>query len=378
MGNKTKKIAVVLAGAVAKGAFEAGALQALARTDVEILRIVAASSGALTGTVLASAVAAGNLVEGADRIAEIWRDHARLREVFHLSIGDLLKRNGLSDQKQLRALLGRHVPLTRAAHPVSLRLVVAPLGGRDHEIVTRTETRTATSFEAVRDFHAGHFESQDGLDAVMSAAVASAAFPLVFAPVKLHHDGRCIDGGCVNNTPLKWALEGRVGAQLDAVVVIATSVEHRKDPPGSLTGLGSLTSHLAGMLVDERLYRDLREAEQVNQALDRLDQLVRDQVLTDEQLHRVKHALHWSGRRQVDIVTIRPDRPLDGGAFSGFFRRKQRVQYVEAGLGRGLDVLAQARWPRRPEGPSVRHDDVVAGAVDAVELPGPVERDRPE
>jgi hypothetical protein len=106
---------------------------------------------------------------------------------------------------------------------------------------------------------------------------------------------------------------------------------------------------------------------------------VRDRVLDAEQLRRVKQALDWSGLRQVDLVAIRPDRPLDGSAFGGFFQREQRIQYLEAGLDRGLQVLGQARWPHRPEAPpSVRHDDVVVDAADPVVLPGPVERDRAE
>src|SRR5215468_7254604 len=58
-------IAVVLAGAVAKGAFEAGAIRALADADVQVLRVIGASSGALNGTVLAASVARRELQDGA-------------------------------------------------------------------------------------------------------------------------------------------------------------------------------------------------------------------------------------------------------------------------------------------------------------------------
>jgi predicted acylesterase/phospholipase RssA len=145
-----------------------------------------------------------------------------------------------------------------------------------------------------------------GLEQVFSAAVASAAFPIVFAPVEVDGIGPCVDGGVVNNTPIKWALDGQIGRELDAVVVIATSVERRAEPPGALRGMG-LVSHLADMLIEERLYRDLREAEQVNDALAKLHALARPGGLSVSQLAEVMAALDWTGRRVVEIIPIRPE-----------------------------------------------------------------------
>jgi NTE family protein len=377
MGNQTKRIAVVLAGAVAKGAFEAGVIRALVRADVDIVRIVATSSGALNGTVLAAAVRAGDLVGGAERLATLWQDHAEWNEVFHTSFRDILRRDGLSDQARLLGLLRDHIAPSQPdrPRPVNLRLIVAALGGCAGSI----GARPATTFESVRDFQGDDFGSPHGLAGVFAAAVASSAFPLVFAPVAVDGVGPCVDGGAVNNTPMKWALDGAIGASVDAVVVIATSVEQRADPPGGLTGLGALGSHLAEMLIDERLYRDLREAEQVNAALERLDLLGTTGVLDAAQFSSVLDALGWNLRRRVEIVPIRPAEELPGNPFSAFLHRDARVQYLDVGYRRGLEVLGGLGWSHRPERPaSVRHDDVVGAAGDAVELPRPVEGDRTE
>lgn len=373
MGSKSRKIAVVLAGAVAKGAFEAGVIQALARTDVQIVRIVAASSGALNGTVLASAVRARNLIAGAEVLAELWRDHAALREVFHASFRDILELDGLSDQKRLLALLRGHVLPSQPEDPdpVNLRLIVAALHGAAGKI----GARPATTFEAICDFTSEHFASQAGLEQVFSAAVASAAFPIVFAPVEVEGVGPCVDGGVVNNTPMKWALDGDIGRELDAVVVIATSVERRTEPPGSLRGMG-LVGHLADMLIEERLYRDLREAEQVNDTLAKLRALARPGGLSASQLADVIAALDWTGRRVVDIIPIRPEKELPGNAFSGFIHERDRRDYLDAGYLRALEVLGGRGWSMRP--PSVRHDDVVGVAADPVVPPVAIEGDRAE
>lgn len=376
-GQRPRTVALVLAGAVAQGAFEVGAIRALARTDVHVARIVAASSGALNGTVLAAGLRRRDPVDGGEILAELWRDHAAWNEVFHASFRDVWKRDGMSDQKRLLELLRQHVrpsqPLDPA--PVNLRLIVAALRGCQGAI----GSRPATTFESVRDFTSEDFATADGLERVFTSAVASAAFPLVFAPVEIDGIGPCCDGGAVNNTPMKWALDGPLGAEIDAIIVVATSVEHRTQTP-DLAGLGSMAGHLAGMLIEERLYRDLREAAQTNAGLSALHQMVTDGKLTPALLAEIKQALGLADRRAVEIVTIRPSRELPGNAFAGFFDATLRRTYLDIGYERGLEVLGGLGWTHRPAGAvgSVRHDDVVVVPADPVVLPGAVERDRTE
>jgi NTE family protein len=341
MGDKTKTIAVVLAGAVARGAFEAGVIQALAGADIEIVRIIAASAGALNGTLLASAVRGRNIRAGAEALHVLWRDHATLREVFHVSLRDLLAQDGISDQKQLLRLLNQHVTPSQPADPadINLRIVVAPLNGYPGSI----GDHAATTFESICDFDTTAFASREALDRVFAAATASAGLPVVFAPVEVGSLGPCIDGGMVNNTPMKWALDGRVGAQVDAIVVVATSVELATEPATELGALG-LIGHFAEMLIDERLYRDLREAVEVNATLARLDTLISRGVLDATQHAAVLAALGWTSRRAVEIVQIRPTVALRGSAFSGFFDADIRAEQLAAGFARGRDVLRGLGW----------------------------------
>jgi NTE family protein len=341
METQTKTIAVVLAGAVAKGAFEAGVIRALANANVRIVRIIASSSGALNGTLLAASVRNRSVRAGAEVLRALWQDHAEWSEVFHLSFRDILARDGLSDQKKLLALMRDHLQPSDPPDPaeINLRIVVAPVNGRPGMI----GRDPATTYESIREFDTTAFATQDGLEAVFAAATASAAFPGVFAPVDVDGIGPCVDGGTVNNTPMKWALDGPVGAAIDAVVVVATSVEQRAAPAAELHGVG-LIGHLAEMLIDERLYRDLREAAQINDALTRLEGLVGQGVLDRAQLGRVMDALTWSGRRTVDMVQIRPIEPLRGTAFSGFFHKELRAEQLEAGFQRGQDILRGLGW----------------------------------
>ncbi|MEO8840691.1 MAG: patatin-like phospholipase family protein [Kofleriaceae bacterium] len=335
------RVAVVLAGAVAKGAFEAGVLQALARTSVDIVRVVAASSGALNGTLLASAVRTRSVPQGVDLLAELWRNNAGWTDVVHANFSDITQRRSVSDSKRVLELLRERIPPVDRAdvEPINLRLLVAPLNG----VAGTIGDHPASTFESVRDFESPDFATAASLERVFAAATASSAFPFLFAPVEIDDIGPCVDGGAVNNTPVKWALEGTLGASLDAIVVVSTMVELRTAPAAALHGL-AYAGHLATMLIGERLYRDLHEAEQVNAQLANLMSLVDAGVIDGAQLASVLNALDWSGRRPVTIMQIRPEAELPGTSFSGFAEPAQRRAYLAAGLARGLAVLQHAGW----------------------------------
>ena len=76
-----------------------------------------------------------------------------------------------------------------------------------------------------------------------------------------------------------------------------------RPPPAQLHG-AALVVHLAEVLVQERLYRDLREAHATNAALARLDELIQYPHVRAA----VLEAMGWRNRRHVEIVEIRPRR----------------------------------------------------------------------
>jgi NTE family protein len=336
MSKSTLRIAVVLAGAVAKGAFEAGVLQALAEKRVEIVRIVGSSSGALNGTLLASAVRKREVAQGAAELVELWRDKAGWTDVFHASFEVLRTRQGVSDRAKVLELLRRYVTPSPTGADIDLRLLTAPLAGTAGTI----GLRPATTYEAMMQFTGKDFATTESLVRVFDGATASSAFPLVFAPVEVEGLGPCVDGGAVNNTPLKWALDGTQHDRIDAIVVVATSPELRLGPPPADLHAIELASHLANMLIGERLYRDLHDAADVNASLARLDELVAQGVLDSSQLGAVRTAIGWDGFRNVKIVEVRPLEDLPGSSFSGFFDDSLREQYIQAGITRARDVLA--------------------------------------
>jgi predicted acylesterase/phospholipase RssA len=336
--------AVVITGAVAQGAFAAGALEVLARLGVPISRVVATSAGALTGTFLAAGIYAGRVEQATTELVDLWTRDAHWRNALDLSPRDLLRGRGLSTTRSLRRVLRTAVESIVPGHrePVELRLIATALRGNPQVRVNEL----ATSAETVFRFLGRDFETRDRRERIYEAATASAAFPGLYAPVHVPGVGDCIDGGAVNNAAIKHALDH---SNVGRVIVIANTPKLAQTP--RLSG-GSLIEHIAATLIHERLYRDLREAWAVNRQLDNLDNLVECRMLDAKQLAAVKLALGWKRKRTLDIIEIRPADTLPGGAFTALADRGLREHYIEAGRCAAQDVLHA--FPSMPRGVDIR------------------------
>lgn len=324
--------ALILAGAVAKGAFGAGVIHELARRGERIHRIVATSSGALNGVMLAAGIRAGETMEAANRLVALWRDKGDWQHVFHPNIRGLMGGQGLSDGTEITELLRANVrpaPPGGPRHAVDLAVVVASAWGA----VGHIGNQPATTFEHVLSYPGPCFDTAEGLEEVFHGALASCAFPGVFVPVDLSTVGPCFDGGAVDNAPVAVALAETPGngmAPVDRVLVVAPSPQVMRDKP-SLHGTG-LVGHLAEILIGERLYRDLSLAEETNEQLRRLAALRDRGVLTPEAHREVLHALSpASPLRPIEIIQVRPVEQLPGDAFEGFLYRYLRERYVDEG-----------------------------------------------
>ncbi|MDB4966993.1 MAG: Patatin [Myxococcales bacterium] len=320
MATDAPRTAVVLSGGVAKGAFEAGALDVLIERGIRPSIVIGTSSGSLNATMLAGAVRAGRERDATRRLLTLWRDDADWMHIFHLTLRDALDGRGLSDSARIVELMRRELPAitTSALHHVRLRIVVAVLQGVRHQI----SRQTATTFEGVLAFEDGDFDDDSGRERIYNAAAASAAFPVLFNPVEVPGLGPCYDGGVVNDVPVKLAADG--GA--DRVIILApypAELDADKVPRGV-----ELAARLVDVLIHERLYRDLQEAERVNLVIARIHALATDGVLDDEQVTQVLKAFD---ARPLEIITIRPARELPGNAFAGFLHRNLREQYMTAG-----------------------------------------------
>ncbi len=331
--------ALVLPGAVARGAYEAGVIEVLASSDIKIDRIVATSSGALNGLAYAAGIRGGCEREMAEKLAKSWIKNGSWENSLNLNLWGLLRGRGLSSRQGLMTLMTDMVkPCTAAVkNPVEFRVIVTPLNG----VLSNIGKNPATTYETILKFADDDFDTQEGLDRIFNAVSAACAFPGLFEPVVIPELGPCVDGGAVNNAPIKYALE-----ESDVNRVMMPVPFPALMPPSEWKTGFSLLNHLIQILINERLFRDLKEGQTVNRDAQALEDLLAKGILTDEQVDAVKDALDI---RKVEITEIRPEQVSKSSPFSGFFHQADRQQLIEDG--RQATLRALARIPKtNPQG----------------------------
>lgn len=331
----------MLAGAVVKGAFEAGALDVIASRGISVRRIVAASSGALNGTAYAAGVRARREVEAVRELVEVWEKHASVRGIIHPSLSAMLRRQGISDQRKILALLRRHVKPCEVPDPapIELHLIVAAVRGCSGRI----DDEPTMKYSKTLSFPGTDFDTPDALERVFTAAVASAALPVLFAPVLIPGVGPCTDGGLVNNTPIFAALGPDTAEALDAILVVTPTPALLAAPSRKYRGF-LLLAHAIDMVFAEWLYQDLRRATELNAALARLDSLAARRGWGRAEVDEIKAALNLGHARAVPIVSIRPSEALPGTLLSGFTDPGVRRAYIQIGRARAAQVLDAIGW----------------------------------
>jgi len=331
MTTPAKKLgtALILPGAVAKGAYEAGVISILTERNVKIHRIVATSSGALNAVAYAAAIRAGTEKDLGKRLRNAWLKYGSWNKSFSFNPFLWLSGRGLSDPDGLMTMLKELVVPSPAGAKgkIELRIIVASMEG----IRGLIGKNPATTYEKVLSFCGKDFDTQEGLDRIFKATVAACAFPGLFAPVRLPGIGYCVDGGAVNNAPVEYALDdGDIGQ-----IIVAVPFPRLLPKPKPLHGLG-LINHMAEILINERLYRDLKNAHNLNLHLADLDELVKKKKLHPQHLEAVKSVLPF---RKVQIIEVRPPRALGGTVFTGFTQPDLRKKFIAEGRKAALKNL---------------------------------------
>lgn len=193
------RTAFVLSGGGNQGVAQVGMLLALAERGIIPDVVVGTSAGALNGC----GVALSPTVEGVERLGDVWRS-LRTEDVFlqgrFARAWNVLRRSDhLFSNEGLARIVERVAPGASFADlAVPLRVVTTDLETGEEVVLASGPLRPAL--------------------------LASTALPGIFPPV--HHDDRVlIDGGVVNNVPLRHALAGPV--ERVYVLNVATALRDR-------------------------------------------------------------------------------------------------------------------------------------------------------
>lgn len=318
-----KNTAIILAGAVAKGSYESGVLKVITKNpNINIKTIVATSSGALNATALAAGITSGKVAQAMDSLVSTWINHGSWHNILEFNLSGIINRQGISNSDRLRRLIKITVEkfVTADLNPIELKIVMTQLSGHTGFI----NGRPNTTFEAVANFNQTDFYNSTKREAIYTAACASAAFPGLFAPVNVPGFGACYDGGLVNDTPIKYALESHI----DRIIVISP-FPALSASPDNFKGL-DLASRFGDVIVNERLYRDLLNADKVNSIVKKINNMKDAKELSEDQFKKLEAILDH--KKEVEIVQIRPKKRLDGNGFSGLFDKSLREAYIEEGI----------------------------------------------
>ena len=353
----SKRIALVLAGGAARGAYEVGVVhhlvhdvaQTLGR-DVPLDILCGTSVGALNTCGLAAF--ADEPRKRADRLVDVWTA-LRVGELMRPDIrGIFASSRALLDTTGLEKLVASAIPFDRIAENLRAGHVDA---------VTVSTTQVATGRTVVFVHRAEPGLPPWSLDPTieprpcvltMEHALASAAIPVLFRPVEIDGEYHC-DGGLRQNVPLSPAR--RLGAAGVLVVnprhiafppeAAAAKEDAKEGPPGPFVLLGKT---LNALLLD-RIDTDLARLESINRILDAGTRRF-GPSFTDE-LNAELGNLAGRGLRPLRALLIRAS--SDIGAMSlEFVRSPKFATRVPGALGRVMRRLA--------EGESARDSDLVS------------------
>ncbi len=238
----SSRIAIVLSGGGAKGAFQVGVLDALLNTHgVKPAIVVGTSTGAIQALGVAQNDIAGLL--------RVWTGIKGNKDIYKERAGvlsALLGDKAMYDAAPLRRLLKNFAnPAKLAASGVELRLGVVSLQSGEFRTID----------QSVPDIH--------------NWVYASSAMPVYFDPLQTSDKQQWVDGGVRDVTPLGSALE----LNPTGVLVIRAAPTSKPSTTKFFGGMIPIGLRAVGLLQSEVSRNDLANTSLINDMLAARDQL---------------------------------------------------------------------------------------------------------
>jgi len=335
--SQDSRIGLVLSGGGARGAYQVGALRAIAhllprRIPIPFKVICGTSAGAINAASLASH--ANDFQCGVTRLARIW-GNLRTRDVYRsdfLSVaGNSLRwlgalfvtgfarsrRTSMLDNAPLAKLLERRIEFDRIAQQIDA-------GHLDAVCVTASGYSSGQSisfFQGKQSLAPWHRVRRAGYKTQLQLPhlMGSAAIPFVFPPVWIEreHFG---DGSMQQLAPLSPALH--LGAEGVLVIKVGDPSRHLEPAVDAAQDFPSL-AQIAGRVLDsiflDSLDMDLERLDRINATLN----VVPRDVLAN----------HTLGLRHVDTLVLAPSRRMDEMALEHAHAMPFAVRSLMRGIG---------------------------------------------
>lgn len=361
---RPRRTAFILSGGGARGAYEVGVLWYVFDELTRLRRgvpprvdiISGTSVGAINGCYLAAHL--GDPVLGLRRLVDLWSglELSRvlgfgMRQVVSLPrllLGGAGQGTGLFDLRPMADLVGKEISwraLSRSIRRHKLRALTVSTTemstGRTVVFMQTGPNATLPSTAPPRSlFRADHIGPHH--------ALASAAIPLLFPPVRID-DELYLDGGLRQNTPIAPAL------RLGATHVFAVSSSREVRGINIIPSSGPVRAPGAAFLLGKVLNAFLLDHIDVDiELLNRLNNVLADgaSVYGDDFMDKLnEHALRRSGPtyQHVECLAVRPSEDIGGLASAHMERGKFRgsplvvrrlLEILDLGAGNEADLAS--------------------------------------
>lgn len=330
------KLALVLSGGGAKGAYEAGALSTIAKQSADIKIVTGASIGAINAAIFACTYEeTGDQRQAAEKVKDLWLDIGPLFR-FHtgvvilklllsalrnwsLSVPALFSFDSLVSTHVIRQKVDELIPDIKISQ---LERIDLSING------TNLTTGRTVSFNRKNDAN------------IRDAVMASSCLPILFPPVQINGESY-VDGGVFNNTPLKDALV--LGATRAIIVALKPkdSDVYRSEivDEESYESVFNVSTRLVELILDKIMYEDLKNARRTNAIISVIRQM--EAQVPSEVLERLKEAIAYHKfdrikretrtKREVELVDIAPSGRLDPPGTLGFDDAASIRRLIEMG-----------------------------------------------
>jgi NTE family protein len=348
-GTQAPRVAVVLSGAGARGAFQAGALAelvpALEHQGTAPTVWLGTSAGSINATLwgaraqLEAEVAAQEVLAvwrrmGADDVYRSLLPFSLPRTALQYAAGAFLGRGrgttSLLDTAPLRRTAAEELDTARLAANVegglldAVGVVATRMPSDPDDVVPGAASGRSVLFLHEHE-HSGYAgEPERALDVVRGRVaadhvVASSAIPVAFPPVRLDAPdgagGWYLDGGVRLNTPLHPAV-GLGATRL--VVVSATATQYgvpQPAPPGPVPDIADASAQVLNAALADRTTEDLRTLGRTNRLVAQAEVLGGTGRLTRST---------GEAYRRIEVMTVSPPPGAMGKAAADVFARRTR------------------------------------------------------
>lgn len=324
---------LVLPGGGARGAYQAGALKAVAELAPDGRNPFPVISGSSVGAINAAAVAAraGDFAAGVADLADMWR-RLQVADIYRTDFADIGRRGlhwaaamlfgglGFANPRSLlnNAPLERFLSGELDMDAVGREIEAGALRALAISASSYSSTRAITFFQAAEDVQNWQRARRHGVREPISVAhlVASSALPFVF-PARRLGEEFYFDGSLRLTAPLSPPI--RLGA--DRILVIGTRHEQpdRPEQHPDYPSIGEIGGYLLDVLFMDNLNADIERLERVNATLSLLSEAQRAET-------PLKH---------VAVRTIRPSRDIREMAAAHFGDLPFNVRMLLRGMGMG-------------------------------------------